>query len=309
MFGRTKKARNAYPQLGSGFLKIGIPRALYYYTYPGLWESFFKEIGLVPVVSAPSNRRTVERAAAISEAEHCLPNKLLDAHVDKLLDSVDALFVPRTISMQKGFIACPKLGALPDAVSAEVAAQKPVLVVDIDETKMPLRQTLIGLAQQLGSATKVAKKATDRAFATMREKRQELTATPHRQGVPRFLLLGHPYIVHDPFICGMVLDKLRRMPVNLELLSYPEGSGEGTPILWCMGAKLFQKITAIKPGEYAGIIQVSAFNCGCDSMLIDTYRFEIEKKKIPYLVLILDEHSGQVGLETRLEAFIDSTGW
>jgi predicted nucleotide-binding protein (sugar kinase/HSP70/actin superfamily) len=44
-------------------------------------------------------------------------------------------------------------------------------------------------------------------------------------------------------------------------------------------------------------------------MLIDTYRTEIQKKKIPYLVLILDEHSGQAGLETRLEAFIDSTGW
>jgi predicted nucleotide-binding protein (sugar kinase/HSP70/actin superfamily) len=123
------------------------------------------------------------------------------------------------------------------------------------------------------------------------------------------LLLGHPYIVHDPFICGVVLDKLRRMQVNLELLSYPEGNGEGTPILWCTGAKLFQKITAIKQGAYAGIIQVSAFNCGCDSMLIDTFRFEIQKKKIPYLVLILDEHSGKTGLETRLEAFIDSTGW
>jgi hypothetical protein len=65
----------------------------------------------------------------------------------------------------------------------------------------------------------------------------------------------------------MVLDKFRRLQVNLELLSYPEGSGEGFPILWCMGAKQFQKITAIKPGAYAGIIQVSAFNCGCDSML------------------------------------------
>ena len=77
---------------------IGIPRALYYYLQPGLWETFFAELGLEVVVSEPTSQRTIELASLTSEAEHCLALKVLDAQLSLLAGKVDAIFVPRILS-------------------------------------------------------------------------------------------------------------------------------------------------------------------------------------------------------------------
>ena len=44
-------------------------------------------------------------------------------------------------------------------------------------------------------------------------------------------------------------------------------------------------------------------------MMIELFRVTLRETKIPYLVLALDEHTAPAGLETRLEAFVDSLGW
>ena len=54
-----------------------------------------------------------------------------------------------------------------------------------------------------------------------------------------------------------------------------------------------------------GIIALSAFGCGPDSLMIDEINFHASQMKIPLLNLIIDEHTGEAGFVTRLEAFID----
>ena len=95
-------------------LTVGIPRCLFYYLYPGLWESFFRCLGCRIILSRPTDRKTVSTASRISEPEHCLPVKLLDAHIEDIRDRADLVFVPRILSTLKGHISCPKLSALPD---------------------------------------------------------------------------------------------------------------------------------------------------------------------------------------------------
>lgn len=55
-----------------------------------------------------------------------------------------------------------------------------------------------------------------------------------------------------------------------------------------------------------GIIYVSSFGCGIDSVAIEIIKKDI--KDFPFLVLKIDEHTGEAGLDTRLEAFIDLIG-
>jgi predicted nucleotide-binding protein (sugar kinase/HSP70/actin superfamily) len=52
-----------------------------------------------------------------------------------------------------------------------------------------------------------------------------------------------------------------------------------------------------------GIILVSAFPCGPDSMTNELLIRRI--KGIPVLPLILDIQSGMAGIETRIESFLD----
>ena len=52
-----------------------------------------------------------------------------------------------------------------------------------------------------------------------------------------------------------------------------------------------------------GIILMSAFPCGPDSMTNDMLLRLV--KDVPILTIILDNQSGSAGLETRLESFVD----
>ena len=55
-----------------------------------------------------------------------------------------------------------------------------------------------------------------------------------------------------------------------------------------------------------GIIHITAFACGPDS-IVDRL-LEIESRRhgqIPYLSIAVDEHTGDAGVRTRVEAFLD----
>jgi predicted nucleotide-binding protein (sugar kinase/HSP70/actin superfamily) len=292
--------------------KIGIPRAFYYYSYPRLWETLFQELGAVPVISRPSTQRTVEKAAAVSETEHCLPNKLFDAHLADLVGRVDMVFVPRILSTLKGHLACPKLGALADAARAEVAKDAEVLTIDIDENKKPLVKTLVELGRKLDVSKKAARAAAQKAVQAMgvAHAMMDNQGAPKEGGRgPQLLILGHPYTLYDKFLAGPILRKLANLRVQTELISFSKSDIPASFIRWGVANKMYHRLTTLKREECAGVIQISFFNCGCDSMLIEIFRRQMQEKGIPYMVLVLDEHFGQAGVETRLEAFVDSLTW
>jgi len=56
----------------------------------------------------------------------------------------------------------------------------------------------------------------------------------------------------------------------------------------------------------AGVVQISSFQCGCDAVLKEFVEKKFKQNKIPFLYLIIDEHTGEAGLQTRLEAFVDT---
>ncbi|MDR1625206.1 MAG: acyl-CoA dehydratase activase-related protein [Spirochaetia bacterium] len=291
-------------------MKIGIPRGFYFYLYPGLWEVFFREIGMQAVLSGSSSREIVELAAPVSETEHCLAHKLFDGHLLSLRGKVDAVFIPRILSMTKRHICCAKFGALPDASRSILAARMPVIDLEINETKQPLRKTLIRFARKLGAGRRRASDAVSSAIAAMEktwdDRRRANENLPPRE---RFLLLGHPYTLGDAFICGPIRRKLTALGVPLESMTFEPRRLAPSPIRWCTFNKMYHKLESLDADRYAGVIQVSTFNCGADSVMIDGFRRMCRERNIPYLVMMVDAHSGMAGIETRLEAFADSLRW
>lgn len=58
-----------------------------------------------------------------------------------------------------------------------------------------------------------------------------------------------------------------------------------------------------KREEIDGIIYLACFGCGPDSMIGEmAERYTTGK---PFMLLTIDEHSGEAGMMTRLEAFCD----
>ena len=290
-------------------MKIGIPRALYYYHYPALWEKFILLLGMEPILSSSTSTKTIERAALISETENCLPVKLFDAHVASLLERADTILIPRIISMMKGRCSCPKLGALPDVAYAHLRDRAKILSFTIDENREPLIKTVTNLGVSLGIHRGHSKMAAQEAMELMHARRRTIGSDSGGGASNRILLLSHPYIIQDEYLVGPILRKLEDL--NMIVFS-PATSESGQPpelSAWDSSSLMHQTLMDLDPDSLSGVIQLSSFNCGCDSIMVEFFRELLRDKMIPYMVLVMDEHSAQGGLDTRLEAFVDSMEW
>ena len=295
---------------------VGIPRTLFYFLHPRLWETFFLELGISVVLSDPTQRATVERAGLISESENCLPVKLLDAHLDSLVSKVDVVFVPRILSTHKGWIACPKLGALPDVVQAQFGDRFRVLTVDVNENTQSLATSLAVLGQDLGrtktqvtSASRVALHALSEGLrnpATHVRGKTEYEEGPESTG--RFLLIGHPYNLYDGYMSDSICLKLESMGAQVQRVTFDHELRESCPLHWDTCAQLYEALHAASRETVDGVIHLASFNCGCDSIAGTLFRELAKELKLPFMTLILDEHSARAGVDTRLEAFMDTMG-
>jgi Uncharacterized protein conserved in bacteria len=72
---------------------------------------------------------------------------------------------------------------------------------------------------------------------------------------------------------------------------------------------MYRKLQSLDMHVYAGVIQISTFNCGADSMMTERFRRMCKHNGVPYMLLMVDEHTGNAGVDTRLEAFVDSLSW
>jgi predicted nucleotide-binding protein (sugar kinase/HSP70/actin superfamily) len=287
-------------------LKIGIPRATYHYFHPRLWETFFLMLDAETVYSPPTSRRTIEQASLISEAEHCLPVKLLDAHLADLAGKVDAVFVPRYLSTLPGHVACAKLGALPDCARAQLRGRTPVLTVDVDVAEEPLAETLAAFARSLGGARKKARLAAEAALRDWQAGDGPALPEDTALDAPRILLVAHPYVLHDEYFMAPIVGKLAELRVAARRLVFPDRGVTPSFIKWDSCNKMYHAVCSLRPGDVAGVIQIISFNCGCDSMTVEFFREAVAQKALPYMILMIDEHTSIGGLETRLEAFVDS---
>lgn len=292
---------------------VGIPRTLWYFMHPGLWESFFINSGIEPILSKPTSRETVNRAGLISESEHCFPLKLHDAHLYYLAENgVETVFIPRVFSALPEHISCPKLGALSDCAQAQFGDRFSVMTIDIDEARTPLRKSLLELAGKAGVPRRLAADAAIKALAKLAENRRALvqTAESAMADTGKILVLGHPYNIGDSYMSDPVISKLETMGVPFATVDYSQTEKiSPEPLKWDMCSIMYDALHRLESRKWAGVIHLSSFNCGCDSMAMEFFRDILKDKKIPYMCVILDEYEGRAGLDTRLEAFIDSIGW
>jgi predicted nucleotide-binding protein (sugar kinase/HSP70/actin superfamily) len=129
---------------------------------------------------------------------------------------------------------------------------------------------------------------------------------PRPEGALRFLVIGHPYNLHDAYLSGPVFQKLSALGVCAEPVSFGLREVTPEPVKWDTCSLIYDQLTHLVPSEWDGVIHLSSFNCGCDSIVSTLYRDVLREKKIPCMTLVLDEHAGQAGVDTRLEAFVDS---
>lgn len=312
----------------AGFECIGIPRALMYYRYGALWEAFFHAIGRQTVLSEPTDRSTVERGDALSNDECCLASKIYLGHVDALKGRCDAVFAPSMANVGHFKSFCTKFQALPDLVANTFPNGEVNVVsclVNETEDRTSMKDAFLNLAAQFGVGKRDAKRAWKEAAhaqeqferaATQRQARQceqlkaaRTATTADAQQPIGILLAAHPYLLHDAFMGGALADMLNEMGVTVlhtdesDRKASLKTSFEFSETLpWIVNREIIGSIMHLHE-LVDGIVLVSAFPCGPDSMTDDAIMRCIEGK--PILNLTIDAQSGTAGLETRIESFVD----
>lgn len=78
-------------------MTIGIPRAMLYYRYKTLWETFFRQLGCDVIISGQTNKKILNDGIKYSIDESCLPSKIFMGHVYSLIGKCDYILVPRQL--------------------------------------------------------------------------------------------------------------------------------------------------------------------------------------------------------------------
>lgn len=309
---------------------IGIPRVFLYYTFFPMWKTFFTALGAEVIVSPVTTKQILDRGVRMAEDETCLPVKLAFGHTESLRSKADFLFLPRYKSLEARRYMCPKIIGLPDMLGRNLAGLPPILSPEISITQDPgaLRKAFSSIARSLGAREPDIGKAYRLALEELDRYRRLIQDGWHPEEANNRLLgrasrgpsnhalkvavIGHSYVSCDPHISMDLLKRLEDMgaaPMISDMVPQEELdrrlSSLRKDLFWTFGRRLLGAgfHFAARP-DCQGIILLSAFGCGSDS-LIEPYVVNAARGRVPLLNLTVDEHSGEAGLVTRLEAFLD----
>jgi predicted nucleotide-binding protein (sugar kinase/HSP70/actin superfamily) len=292
-----------------------------------MWRAFFEALGIETVISPPTTSETLTRGAARVVPETCLPVKIYCGHVLALAGRVDCVFVPSIHRLRPGTHNCAKLIGLPDLI-ANVIPDAPLLTLDVETERLwpslPQLALLLGKYWLVNPLT--LKRAVERAQATQ-DAYQDLLLkgvdppqamdAPDQDSAPAsapltVAVVGHPYNLYDEYATHRLLARLRALGVRVRTSDsvHPAGRWAGVKELgqipyWTFEDEVVGASGRLLRQRVDGLISVSAFGCAPDSVMLSVLAQAAQRANRPYMALVLDEHSGQAGLITRLEAFVD----
>ena len=318
-----------------GIVKIGIPRAISYYNNYTFYHGFFEGLGVEVVLSDKTTAKLINDGCEYVVSDTCLPIKVYVGHVLNLLEKgCDTVFIPSLQSTSHKVNNCSKIRGLPEIIRNVI--NKPITIIEptLDKTEnIGIKDFCIQTANQLGiydlnliesamrcgwetydNFLKMTKSGVDYHKAVKYAVDGIVKLSDEREVKPiSVVVMAHGYNLYDERISLNLIKKLNKMDVKVytaldidretslnsiyELgeIQYWANELDSTGVA---GYYLLN-------GKVDGIIALSAFGCGPDSLMVDEIAYHAKRKNMPMLHLTIDEHTGEAGFVTRLEAFVD----
>ena len=305
-------------------ITIGLPKGLFYFEHHVLWKQFFQNLGCNVIVSDDTNKQVMDYGIKHCSNETCLPVKVFHGHVYSLKDKVDYVFIPRYASLDKNEYTCPKFCGLPDMTILNLKRQIKVLEVRIHIDMFPSQtfESLKEISQILNFNHLFVKDAFKNACRALAESREHIiNISKYQNNVNSnkiaLSILGHPYMIYDSYLSMKLIDKLNKRDIAVYTprdISYENKRKNAYPfqgkVFWDIGFELLgSAFTFAEDQSIKGLIYLTPFACGLDAFIMELIERRLESHyNIPFLKLTVDEHTGEAGFDTRLEAFLDMVG-
>ena len=296
----------------------GIPRASMMYDLFPFWATLLKNLGFRVVLGGKSNMKVLEEGVRRVGAETCLPVKLVYGHSAELLvrEEIDFVFLPAVVEIADQASDKSHLCPFEESAGFMVGAAAPgrVLVPTVS-LAAPRHRIIRELREkfaaydlsdhEVSEALDAAQEAQDEYHRRLRKRGEEVLASDFGLA---FALLGKPYNIVDAFENLNVARHLRRLsvlPIPMQMLPVKARrlSEHGISIPWKYNRDIVQAVMSLRDDDRIFPLVVSNFGCGPDAFSAGV--IDEAAGGMPYLFLEFDEHRGEAGLITRLEAFID----
>ena len=314
-----------------GNLKIGIPQALLYYEYFPLWKGFLEGLGAEVIITGPTTKEILDLGIRSAISEICFPVKVFYGHVMSLKDRVDYLFIPRMICVGKGAYFCPKFLGLPDMIKSSIFSLPPLIepIIDIRKSATNIKNSFLAVGKLITNNSKKIYQSFYEAQKSLQlylqskenELDQKIISQQYNNQFPlndlkNFLniaLLGHSYLIYDYFINLNLISKLKKVKINVltaEMVKKRDIERQlkklYKPLFWTLSKKTVGSALYFLEKKIDGIIHLTSFECGEDSLIGEIIHQESKKyPSVAHTEFVFDEHTGEVGIDTRTEAFLD----
>ena len=309
-FVRESLGRTTAAAVASG-TRIGIPRALTTHSLFPLYATFFSRIGMEVVLSDVDPRGDLS-----SHSGFCFPAQIAHGAVlDLVKKGVGLIFIPHVVRMPhptqcRDSYLCPITQAGPYFLAKAFPDRRllsPVLeFIDGYETCSALVDMAVadlGIGRELAvGAWAAAVEAQTNAERTLRDLGKQALDAAIAAGRPAILLAGHSYNAFTPEASQSVGKKLSSMGVSVIPADCLMQAGEG-PTSWHFANQILNAVGIAKQHPNLFLLSVSNFSCTIDAFTHSMLASELGSK--PYLVLEIDAHTADAGVQTRLEAFLD----
>jgi predicted nucleotide-binding protein (sugar kinase/HSP70/actin superfamily) len=317
-------------------VKIGIPRALAYYQYYPMWETFFAKLGAEVISTPPTTQQILAKGSQRVVADTCLPAKVFLGHVIELIDKCDYIFIPVIRSVKKKVYNCAKFLGLSDMTRAVIPKCPPILDIDFDinRGRDKIYQDIYRLGKIFTHDKNKIKQAVLAAWQTHLDYRQLMSSqgitplqalkiTHAKRVIPpvsnniesrtSIAIIGHPYLLYDNLVNHRLLHQLEFSGCHIvtpEMLTAEQLESATNKLVgkayWTWEEEVVGAGNHYIENKLDGIIGVAAFGCGPDSLMMDMVRRQAnDMDNTPFMNLTLEEHTAETGVITRLEAFID----
>lgn len=310
-------------------MKIGIPRGLALYEYPILFTKFFEYLDIEVIMSDKSNLEILQNGINNSLSESCLASKIFIGHVANLVskkdkENIDYIFIPRLCTFENNQTICVKFFAVYDICKNIFDSKFLTLNIDYEKNNTELNAFL-----KLGKKLNKSRSKTIKAYIKARKMQRiydqkklenQIQNINKKNENLKILLVAHSYVAYDEILGKRIINMLKKLNVSVYFANINSLTMQNPKVLkWIRNTDLqyinisesiFWKSSrnilnglSTNIDKIDGIIYLSVFPCGTDSLVNELAMRKLTKK--PSINLILDEQDSDTGINTRLESFLD----
>ena len=297
---------------------VGIPRAFSIHTLYPLYSWFFHTLGIKTVLSDKIAHEGVARC----ESTYCFPSEIAHGAVQDIIDKgCDYIFVPHFRDMPSYETEvhanfCPITQGLPYYIKKAFPDVPEEKILELVVSFKFGKDKALELFQKFGKQLNISDSEIKKAFNIGVEKQEEFLKKLKELGLealefarksdkPVITLLGRPYNAFTRE-ANMGIPK-KFTSKNFSVIPYDILPYENEEIYdnmyWYYGQQDMKAAKLIKQEDNIYAAWISNFSCAPDSFMLHYLKWTMGMK--PFLVLELDSHSADAGIDTRVEAFLD----